>query len=131
MLERMVKPHGRRGAAEQVVVSSETMPDQAWVTFRLAAIGARNSEVGQRHSLTCQHSEHIVIGNDDQFRRIGKAFVFGEPAWLAMTMRADDGKIPDGFIKGARHVAETRLYGKQPVRICEGHPAISRLAPAR
>ncbi len=124
MFEGVVKPHRRRCAAKQMVMRGEAPPDGARVGLRVTAIGAWDSQIAQRDPLACQHPEQVMVGDDQKFGRVRKAFVLGKPAWLAMAMRADDGKVPDGLVKGSRHVAKPFLDRKQAVRICQGHVII-------
>ena len=71
-LERVVEPEPRRRAAQQVVVLGEAAPDRAAVGLGRAAVGARHAEVGERHALRVQHAEDVVVGGDEELRRVGK-----------------------------------------------------------
>ena len=117
MFKGMIKPDGRGCAAKQMVMRGEALPDRAWILFSFTPVGPQHAKIGQWHTLACQHTEQVMIRNHQKLCRVRKALVLGKPAWLAMAVRADDGKVPDAFIESPRHVTKARIDRKQTVWI--------------
>ena len=121
MFKRMVEPDRRGRAPEQVVVRRQQVPDLARIGFDRAAIDAGDTEIGHRHALAHQHPEHIVIGHHEQFRRVREPRVFGEPARIAMAVRAQDRQVLDAVIERAGQIAQAGFHREQAVGVGQGH----------
>ena len=122
LLERMLDPQPRRGRAEQVPVRREQPPDRAAVGLGRATIGARHAQPLQRDALRAEHPEHVVVGGDEQLRRIGEGGILGIPARIGMTMRRQDRQVPDAGIEIAGDRAGRRIDGEQPVVVKQCQP---------
>ncbi len=120
-LKRVVEPHPTRRAAQQPVALGEAPPDRAPVGLGRPAIDPRHAEVRQRHSLRAQHPEHVMVGRDEQLRRVRKRRVLGEPARIGVPVRAEDGKVGYAREQRAREATRRRLDGEQPVRVQQRH----------
>ena len=68
--EGVVEPHPRRRAAKEMVMRRETAPDRARVALDDAALLRGDAEILEPHALAVEHAENIVVGNDEQRRRI-------------------------------------------------------------
>ena len=131
-LEGMVEPEPRRRAAQQVVVLGEAAPDRAAVGLGRAAVGARHAEVGERHALRAEHAEDVVVGDDEELRRIGERQVLGVPARVGVAVRADDRQVAHLGVERARKAPHRGIGRKQPVRIQKSAMrALSRRFPTR
>ena len=118
--ERRVEPQPRRRAAEQMVVFGKAPPDGAPIAFGQPAILARHAQRAQIHPLAHQHARHIMVGHDQQLRRVGKWRVFGIPARLGVPVRADQRQVADALEQIARDVAGRGVGGKQAVVVQHG-----------
>ena len=77
--EGVVQPQPGRRAAEQREVGGEQAPDRARVLFDRAAVEPRHADGLGRNPLAVEHPVHVMIGDDEQPRRIGEGPVLGEP----------------------------------------------------
>ena len=59
------EPQTRGGAAEEVEVLAETLPDLAVVGLHRRAVEGRDAEVLHRNSLAVEHPEDVVVGDDE------------------------------------------------------------------
>ena len=124
-LEGVVEPEPRRGAAQQVVVLGEAAPDRSSVGLGLATVGTGNAEVGERHALRAEHAEDIVVGDDEELRRVGEGQVLGVPARVGMAVRADDRQVAYLGVERARKAPHRGIGWKQAIRIQKGHAVLS------
>ena len=67
-----------------------------------------------------QHTKHIVIRSDEQLCRILKRFIYGEPLWVRMAMRADDRQVAYLTIKCAGSLSELGSVGKSGLSSSNG-----------
>ncbi len=115
--ERVVEPHARGRAAEQVKVFGERVPYPARVRRDRTAIVARNAQVLESYALAVEHPEHVVVRRDEQRRGVGERRVVGEPLRIGVAVRTDDGQILHRRVQAARESADRRVGGEQPVGI--------------
>ena len=115
--EGVVEPQPGRRAAEQMKVLGEAAPDFARIGLDRAAVDPRHAEVLETHALAVEHAMHVVVGNDEQPRRIGERRVVGEPLRIGVAVRADDRQAGDRRVERARNVARLGIGGKQSVRV--------------
>ena len=120
----MVEPHRRRGAAKQVIVRCEQLPDNAGIGLARIAIAPRNTELCVRDALADEHPDEIMVRYNQKFRGIGESSVFRKPTRIAMAVRADDWQLFDRIEQGACNISQARLYGKKSVWICQTHMAL-------
>jgi hypothetical protein len=113
----MVEPGTRGRAAEEMIMRGEAAPDGTRVAFDGAAVLRGDPELLEPHALAVEHAENIVIGNDEERRRIRKGLVLCVPAGIRVAMRRDDGQVPYLPIESARHLASAGIDRKQPVRV--------------
>jgi hypothetical protein len=85
--------------------------------FHHAAVRARHTEVFQAHALAVEHPEYIVIRNEQQRRRVAEGGVIGEPLWVGVSMRTDDGQMTRQRVQAPRDCTLRGLGGKQPIRM--------------
>ena len=111
VLEGVVEPEARRGAAKQVVIAGEDAPDLARVFDLLLT----DFEVVQRDALAVQHAEDIVVWLDEQGRRVGEWLVGGEPGCLGMSVGADDGQVFYLRVQGSSNLECAGFGWKQAV----------------
>jgi hypothetical protein len=95
----------------------EAAPDRPRIAFDSSAILHLNAKVFKAHALTIEHAENVVVGNDEQRRRIGKRLVLRIPTRIRVPVRRDDGQIPNFRIEPAHHIAGSGLCWKKPVRM--------------
>jgi|GEM_PF-4722718 len=102
-------------------VLRKELPNRARVRLNRLAIDPGHAQIAQRDALAREHAKDIVIGHNEQLRRVGKAGVLGKPARVAMAMRADDRQVRDLLIECARKVARSRFRGQEAVRVGKAH----------
>jgi hypothetical protein len=131
MLEHVIEPEPCRRAPEEIVAFGKMPPDRPAVGLDRRAVERRNAKLFQPDALAEQHAENVVIGHDQQLRRVRKRLVQRKPARVRMTMRADDRQVLDRGIERAGQRKRASFGGKQQIRIGQcGHvgppPAIHR-----
>ena len=62
----------RRRAAEQMIMLGEEPPDSRGSVAVGAAVAGRHAERLERHALAIEHAEDIMVGHEQQLRRIGE-----------------------------------------------------------
>ena len=60
---------------------------------------------------------HVVVGHDEQPRRIGEGRVVGEPLRIGVAVRADDRQLGDRRVEPRAMSRVSRIGGKQSVRM--------------
>ncbi len=110
--EGVVEPEPGRRAAEQMKVLGETAPDFARIGFDRAAVDARHAQVLETHALAVEHAMHVVVGNDEQPRRVGERRVVRKPLRIRVAVRADDRQLGDRSVERAGDVARLAIGGK-------------------
>ena len=64
-----------------------------------------------------EQPRHVVIGRDQETRRIQESLVIEEQARIDVPMRTDQRQLPDGLVQATCYRPDARLRGKQPVRV--------------
>ena len=80
-----------------------------------------NLEIVQRNPLAVEHPVDVVIGLNEELRRIGKGLVPSEPCRLGMTMWTDDGQPAHLRIQAARNRTLRWIRGKQSIVVKKRH----------
>ena len=106
MFKRMVQPHRRRRAAQQVVMLGKAFPDQARIGFGRAAVNSGHTQIGQGHTLRHQHAEDVVIGDHEQLGGVRETFVFRKPLRIAVTVGRNNRQVCHAFIQRARQTTQ-------------------------
>src|SRR6185437_11185353 len=116
-VERMVEPQPRRRAAKERVVRSEQPPDRACIVRRAyrGIVRWRYAKQLERDALAVQHPENVVIGNDEERRRIRERRVVGVPLRIGVSMGTDDRQVAHGVIKRSREPSRGRIGGKEAI----------------
>ena len=96
-------------------VLGEPAPDFSRFGLDRAAVDSRHAEVLEAHVLTVEHAMHIVVGNDEQPRRIGEGRIVREPLRVGVAVRAEDRQPGDRSVEPARDVARLAVGGEQSV----------------
>src|SRR3546814_530787 len=73
--EHPVHPHPRRGAAKEMIILREESP-----AFARVGIAVPDTQRTERYALRIEHPEYIMIGMEQQLRRIAEGRVAREPA---------------------------------------------------
>ena len=115
--EDLLQPKARRGAEEQVPVVGEELPDVARVDVGTGAIAAGNAKGVEIDAARVKHPEDVVVGNDQQFGRVGEGGIVGEPGRIAVAVRGDDRHPVEALVELAGDAPLYRIVGKQPVGI--------------
>src|SRR5215216_946984 len=66
--ELILKPETGGGAAEEMEVFSEALPDSAVICLDRCPVTSRHSEVLHRHALTVEHAKDIMVRDDKELR---------------------------------------------------------------
>jgi hypothetical protein len=85
----VLEPVARRRTAEEFPVLAEPAPDLSRVCLNWTPIEPRHPDLSRLDALGGQHPEDVVIGNDQQLRRVGKGKILGEHLRFDMPMHAD------------------------------------------
>ena len=107
----MVEPQPGRRAAKQIIVLGKAPPDRPAVGLDRRAVEGRHAEILQPHALAEQHAEDVVVGHDEQLRRIRERLVQRIPARIGVAVRADDRQVLDAGIEVAGERARMRFGG--------------------
>ena len=110
-----VQPHARRRAAEQVIALGKAPPDRARIAVGSAAVDRRDAQLVQPDALAVQHAEHIMVGHDQQLRRVGEGLIIGEPARIGVAVRADDRQVLDRGVEPTGDVARRGVRRKEAI----------------
>ena len=78
-------------------VFGEAPPDAPRIGLDVAAVEPRHAHRLRRNALTVKHAMHVMVGHNEQPRRIRKGQVVGEPLRIGVTVRADDRQLFDRF----------------------------------
>ena len=115
--ELMFQPVARRRAPKEFPVLAERMPDLPRVGLGRTPIGPRHPELSRFDALRCQHPEHIVIGNDQQLRRVGERGIVGEHLRFHVPVHTDQRQILGLAIDLPGNAALLCRKWQSPVRI--------------
>src|SRR3546814_8491292 len=93
------------------VCSSDLILREESPAFARVGIAVPDTQRIERYALRIEHPEYIMIGMEQQLRRIAEGRVAREPAGVGMPVRADDRQARHLFIEPARDVdrKSTRL----------------------
>ena len=106
VLEGMVEPQARRRAAEAGGSSRRTGARSARGSVSTGPPSTRGTpRSASAHALGMQHAEDVVVGDDEELRRIGEGRVLGEPARVGVAVGADDRQRRDGRVEAPGQVA--------------------------
>ncbi len=99
-----------------MIMAREEPPRRARIGRRHAvAIG--HAKRVERHTLAVEHAIEIMIGGEQQARRVGPRRVVREPARIGVAVRAGDRRIRDRGVERPRDIARYGVGRKQPVRV--------------
>jgi hypothetical protein len=96
-------------------ILGEAAPDLPRVGLGPTAVDPRHAEFLERHALAVEHPEDVVIGDDEQRRRIRKRLVLREPRRIGVSVRTDDRQVLDRAIELARDRAGLGIGRKQAI----------------
>ena len=77
----------------------EELPDLAWVGLDSRAVAGGNAQLLEPHALRVEHPGDVVIGDDQQRRRIGEWLVGREHLRIDVAVRADQRQRLDAGIE--------------------------------
>ena len=75
VVQLVLEPHPAGGAAEQVPAGAEPAPDGPAVLLDRAPVEARHAQVLQAGTLRHEHARDVVVGHDEQLRRVRERLV--------------------------------------------------------
>src|SRR6185312_13427231 len=93
LVELIIQPGAGWRTAKQIVVLAEQLPYAPRLTLQ---------QVFQRHAVGVQQAQDVVVGLNDQRRRLRKRRVLGENARIHMAVRRDDRQRLRLFVQRAR-----------------------------
>jgi hypothetical protein len=91
--ELVFQPVARGRAAEELPVLAKRTPDVPRVGLDRASIEPRHPKASGLDALRGKHSEHVVIGNDQELCRVGERDIVGEHLRFHMPVHADQGQV--------------------------------------
>jgi hypothetical protein len=91
--ELVFQPVARRRTAEEFPVLAEPAPDLSRVCLNWTPIEPRHPDLSRLDALGGQHPEDVVIGNDQQLRRVGELYVIGERLRFHVAVHADKRQV--------------------------------------
>ena len=109
---------------------AEGLPDLARVAFYQRAITRRDAQCLHRDAARVEHAEDIVVGRDDERRRLWEGRVLGEQIRLDVAVRADQREVSDVVVKRPRHTSDGRIRIKETI-LAQHEPLDRRAAPHR
>ncbi len=133
--EDVVQPDRRGRAAEKVEVGREQAPGRARIAARrLAAPG--HPQALQGNALRIEHAEQVVVGGQQQVRRVVEGFVVREPGRVGVAVRADDRQGPHLAVEPPGDGPRIRIGRQQAVfvedeRAGHGHSLVTGVIPGR
>ena len=86
-MQLVVEPRTGRRAAEQVVVLGEQPPHAARIHLHRRAVLARHAQRLEGHAVRVHQAQDVMVGLDDQRRRLGEGGVLRENAWIDVPVR--------------------------------------------
>ena len=117
-VERVVEPQARRRAAKQRDSSARTSARCARASYADVAserTPRRHAERLERNALAVEHPEHVMVGHDQQRRRVGERRVVGEPLRIGVAVRADDRQVAHRRVERRGRAARGGIGGEEPV----------------
>ena len=115
--ELLLEPVAGGGAGEEVPVRGEDTPGLPGAR----ALGAADAQLVQRHARGVQDAAQVVVGADDQGRRVREGGVVDEHLRVEVAVRGDDGQLLDVVEQPACDLPDTRVGRQQPVGVvCVG-----------
>ena len=93
VVQRLLEPQAGGGSPEQMKVLGKEPPDLARISFHRLAVPAPDAQPLQRNTLRVEHPKHVVIGCDEQCRRITEVPVGSEPFRIGVAMRRYDRQV--------------------------------------
>ncbi len=114
-LELVCQPGAARRPAKQVEVVGEPLPDPARVGLGRPAVEPGNTQRLHRHALRVEHAHDVVVGHDDERRRIRKALVEREQPGIDVPVRAHQRKLRRARVELARQIADLADWAEVPV----------------
>ena len=105
-------PDAGRGRAEEMPILADQPPNLPMIALRgfrpvFPLNGGRFREgyakLVQRYPLRIQHTEDVMIGDDEQIDRAAKLIIgVGEEAWIDVAVRAYQGQVLDACVEFPR-----------------------------
>ena len=111
LLEGVIQPDARRGAAKQVVVLGEDVPDLAGVLDDCLS----DSEIVKRDALTVEHPEDVVVRLHEQGGGVRKWSIVSKPSGIGMPVGANDGQVFYMCVQGSGDFEGAGLGWKQTI----------------
>src|SRR5215217_9325783 len=116
--ELVLKPETGWGAAEEVEVFSEALPDLAVICLDRGRVTSRHSEVLHRHAVTVEHAKDVMVGDDKELcgSAQGGGRV-GEEHRRDVPMGTHERKVGHGLIKLAGHATSGGIWVEEAVGV--------------
>ena len=107
------RPHGRSG--EHVPMGAERPPGRAGTS--LVEIAPTDPEVLEGHATGVEQAGHVVVGGDQQRRRIGERGVVDQQGGIDVTVRGQERCVGHRGVEATGHRPRRRVRREQAVRM--------------
>ena len=115
IFQRLLEPNPGGGAAEQAEMLGEQPPDRPSIGLRRGGVPRRDAQRLQRDALRVEHAKDVVIGLNEERRRVLEGGVAGVPLRVGVPMRRNQGQVRHRLIEPARNGARAWVDRQQPV----------------
>ena len=90
-MQFVVQPRAGRRCVKQIVVVSEALPDFGWIRLAGRPILAWDAEILERDTVRIEQAEYVVVGLNEEGRRLRERCVFRQNPRIDVAVRRDDG----------------------------------------
>jgi len=90
-VQLVVQPRAGRRPVKQIVVIREALPDFAWIRLDGRSISARDAKILERDTVRVEQAEDVVIGLNEEGRRLRERCVVRQNPRIDVAVRRDDG----------------------------------------
>src|ERR687888_2221647 len=95
----------------------EQLPDLAGIALHRRAVARWDTECLHRYAARVQHAEDVMIGRDDERRRLGERFVLREKPGIDVSVGADEGQIANLLVQRSRRAPNRRIRIEETILV--------------